>query len=139
MRKTKIATMLGLSVLLVTGCSNADIVSHNLSKEADTFGIQRRFVAIDTRTDAALIEIIGNLSVQNDAANKDVDVIVKLGDGTYRKHFVHLSRDVSYFVEDLGNTDVAAYHYQVRFLPESLVPTMEVDTSLNAWVRDMVD
>lgn len=120
--KKLIFILLLLSVLIMAGCSmnEADKVSHNVSKEADNFNVTRRVTVFNTRTDKILLEIIGNLSIKYSSG--DVDIIVEVAPGTYKKHFVSLNDWTTYVVEDISGAFVDQYHYEVNFLPEMIVP-----------------
>lgn len=95
-------------------------VSTNISKEANNFNVIRRFVAFNTRTDKVILEIIGCMSIQR--ASGDVDIIVEVERGIYKKHFVSLNEWTTYSVEDLSGAFVDKYHYEINFLPEMIVP-----------------
>ena len=53
----------------------------------------------------------------------------KTGEGTYKKHFLGLSDNVSYFVEQLEPIESDPYHYKVVFKPETIAPDVELRTS----------
>jgi hypothetical protein len=74
-------------MLVLAGCTEAERVSANVSKEADNFNVTRRFVAINARTDKPIMEIIGRMSIQQ-PGDGDVDIIVEVGDGVYKKNWV---------------------------------------------------
>lgn len=101
---------------IVTGCTEADKVSTNVSKEADNFNVLRRFAVINTRTDKVEFEIVGAFSLE-DEGSKKVKLIVETADGSYKKHIVHMNRDSMYVIEDLGGAK-----YEVNYIPESIVP-----------------
>ena len=108
-------------MLLLTGCmTEAEKVSHNVSKEADNFNVTRRITVFNIRSDKVLLEIIGNLSVQNSGG--DIDIIVETEPGHYKKHFVRLNSWTAYVVEDVTGAFVDKYHYEINFLPEMIVP-----------------
>ena len=109
-----------LLAVVLTGCREAERVSHNLSKEADMFNVTRRVTIYNTRTDKVLLEVIGNLSVQSSSG--DIDLIVEVGPGQYKKHFINLNGWTTYVVEDVSGAFVDKYHYEVNFLPEMIVP-----------------
>lgn len=112
---------LALLAVLLTGCQReANRVSYNLSKEADQFNVTRRVTVYNTRTDKILLEVIGNLSVQSSSG--DIDLIVEVGPGQYKKHFINLNGWTTYVVEDVSGAFVDKYHYEVNFLPEMIVP-----------------
>lgn len=114
-----ITLILSLAVLL-SACTEADRVTHNISKEADNFNVTRRVTIYNTRSDKILLEVIGNLSVQKSGG--DIDLIVEVGPGQYKKHFVSLNNWTTYVVEDVSGAFVDRYHYEINFLPEMLIP-----------------
>jgi hypothetical protein len=118
--------MLSAVVLALSGCTEADRVSHNVSVEADNFNVTRRITVINTRSDAPLLEIIGNFSIQNTSG--DVDIIVEVGPHQYKKHFVHLNSWTTYVVEDVSGAYVDKYHYEVNILPQMIVPVTFTST-----------
>lgn len=123
MKKTVLLlVMLCVTILVLSGCSDreADKVSYNISKEADNFNVTRRVTIFNTRTDKCLLEIIGNLSVQKSSG--DIDIIVEVGEGQYKKHFVNLNSWTTYVVEDVSGAFVDKYHYEINFQPEAIVP-----------------
>lgn len=124
-RKKISAAFIGLSLALglgLSGCSDADadVASHNLSKAADSFEIQRRVVFFNGITDTYLLSIEGRCSITDEASQ--LEVTCKTGDDSYKKHFLGLSDNVSYFVEQLEGADVSTDHYRVIFKPEVIIP-----------------
>ena len=113
-----LVTVLAFSVV---GCSQADRVSHNISKEADNFNVTRRLAVINARTDKPVFELIGNFSLSNNTTN-ELEVTVEVERGVYKKHFVYLNEWTIYVVEDVSGAYVSPYHYEVNFLPEMIVP-----------------
>ncbi len=122
MKKLIFVFVLVLVIFVMAGCSQreAERVSYNLSKEADQFNVTRRVTIFNTRTDNVLLEIIGNMSVQKSSG--DVDIIVEVSPGVYKKHFVRLNSWTAYVVEDVSGAYVDKYHYEVNFLPDMIVP-----------------
>lgn len=112
--------LLCAAALILTGCTEADKVSANVSKEADNFNVTRRVTVFNTRTDKILLEIIGALSIKH--SDDDVDIIVEVAPNTYKKHFVSLNGWTTYVVEDVSGAFVDKYHYEVNFLPEMIIP-----------------
>ena len=125
MKKLKIIALL-MSILLISsifmGCSQANRVSYNISKEADRFNITRRLVVINARSDKPIFELIGNFSLSNNATN-ELEVTCEVEKGKYKKHFVYLNEWTIYSVEDVSGSYVDNYHYEVNYLPEMIVPT----------------
>lgn len=135
MYKRVIAVSVGLCLLLLgaacTDNSKADVASSNLSKAAEQFEIQRRIVFFNGITDKYLLTVEGRCSVETfaSALGGSLEVTCKIGPDQYKKHFLGLSDNVSYFVEQTEAVKVDEYHYRVIFRPETLVPSIEIDTS----------
>lgn len=109
------------TIAMMAGCTQAQRVSANVSKEADNFNVTRRFVAINARTDKPVMEIIGLMSIQQ-TGDGDVDIIVEVAPGVYKKNWVHINEWVIYSVEDINGAYVDKYHYEINFLPEMIIP-----------------
>ncbi|MBR2048294.1 MAG: hypothetical protein IJ960_06815 [Oscillospiraceae bacterium] len=110
-----------LCLSLFAGCTEADKVSYNVSQEADNFNVTRRLAVINARTDKPIFELIGNFSIATNSAS-ELEIIVEVERGVYKKHFVYLNEWTIYVVEDVSGAYVDKYHYEVNFLPEMIVP-----------------
>ncbi|MBR0090212.1 MAG: hypothetical protein IJP92_00720 [Lachnospiraceae bacterium] len=120
MRKT---IALILLVMVMSGCTQASKVSHNVSKEADNFNVLRRLAVINTMTGEPLFEMIGRLSIEVDAEQNKLSVIVEVEEGVYKKHIIGLNDATTMFVvEDIGGAVVNQYKYEVNYMPESIIP-----------------
>ena len=106
-----------LACLMLSGCTESDQVSQNISVEADNFNITRKLTVINARTDNVLLEMVGTFSLKNNSSN-ELEVICEVGEGKYQKHFVYLNDYTMYVVEDISGADVDKYHYEINFLPE---------------------
>ena len=104
--------------LVLCSCRESYYVKENISKEADNFNVTRRLEVINARSDEPLFELIGNFAISNNAEN-ELEVIVELEDGTYKKHYVYLNEYTMYIVEDLSGSDVTPYHYEINVLPQT--------------------
>ena len=127
-----ILTLITAGSLFLVGCSDdAQVASYNMVKAADNFEINRRVVFFNGITDNYLLEIEGRCSIKADTYDNQLEVICKTGDQQYKKHFLGLSDNVAYFVEQLESSSVSAYHYRVTFKPQTIVPDidMRVDTT----------
>lgn len=132
-KKIAIAVIGVVSVLVLAGCnSDAQVVSHNISTAADQFEINRRVVFFNGITDKYLLEIDGLCSVEtgNSMLAGSLEVTCKTGVNSYKKHFLGLSDNVSYFVEQIDSASVSAYHYRVIFKPDSIVPDINLKTQI---------
>jgi hypothetical protein len=123
---TLLGALLGL-IIVLAACTDADIASSNLSKAADNFEIDRRIVFYNGITDTYLLTIEGRCSLGNaDDRSAQLTVTCKTGDSTYKKHFLGLSDNVTYFAEQLEPKSVSAYHYRVTFKPQAIVPDIDL-------------
>lgn len=111
-----------------TGASDASVASHNLSVAADQFEIGRRVVFFNGITDTYLLTIEGRCSIE-DQGNQ-LEVTCKTGDEQYKKHFLGLSDNVSYFVEQIEEAPADVFHYRVIFKPETIIPDIDFETSV---------
>lgn len=122
---------LALALALITAatiaaCTNdADIASSNLSKAADNFEIQRRVVFYNGISGEYILTIEGWCSLGNFDAAGTLTVTCKTGDDQYKKHFLGLSDNVTFFAEQLEAANVSAYHYRVTFKPQSIIPDVD--------------
>lgn len=122
--KKIIGILLAITTLLCfTGCSQADRVSYNLSRQADNFNIVRQLTVINCIEGDVLFQMTGKLSITADATENQLEIVVE-DNGTYVKHFVGLSDNVTYVVEDLnlGDNAVANYQYTLNFNPNMWIP-----------------
>lgn len=114
--------MMFAGVLVLAGCRESDRVSYNVSKEADNFNVRRRVTVINTRTDKIEFKVEGLLSVDT-SDKKKITIIAETSKGKYKKHFVNLTGNNMYVVEDISKgKDVSKYKYEVEYMPESIVP-----------------
>ena len=116
---------LGLLVLLA-GCNDADVVSQNISQEADKFNVLRRVVFYNGITDSYMLTIEGYCSLGNYDEAGELTVTCKTSPGQYKKHFLGLSDNVTYFVEQLESQNVSEDHYKVIFKPTVIIPDIEI-------------
>lgn len=128
MKIMKVIVILTLLVVLLAACTEADIASHNISKAADSFEINRRIVFFNGITDKYLLTIEGLCSL-NINSEKALRVTCKVGEEEFKRHYLGLSDNVSYFVEQVEPASVDPFHYRVIFRPESIVPDIDLQIS----------
>jgi len=117
-----------VAVLMLTGCeSQAEKVSYNLSQQADNFNVVRQLTVINCIEGDVLFQMTGKMSITADIADNQLEVIVEDQDGRYKKHFIGLSDNVTYVLEDLGENDVSNYKYTLNYNPKMWIP-VEVQT-----------
>jgi hypothetical protein len=126
MKKT-IAIFLATIAMLFTftACDDDDatVVSENISKAADNFEVNRRIVMFNGITDNYLLVVEGRCNIVDE--KNQLEVTCKLGKDAFKKHFLGLSDNVSYFVEQGDPIDVSEYHYRVTFKPQSILPDVD--------------
>lgn len=123
MKKLFMIVMMVLMVSTLTGCfSDSEIASSNISKDADQFKVRRRIVFYNSIQDVYILEMTGNCSIEVDEIDMMLEVTCKIGEDKYQKHFLGLSDNVTYTVEQLEYSDVSEYKYEIIFKPESIIP-----------------
>lgn len=128
--KMKFAVILiSFITIILAACTEADTVSRNLSKSADSFDVQRRVVFFNGITDEYLLTVEGLCALGNEDTDKRMTVTCKVGEDEYKKHYLGLSDNVSFFAEQLDAKKEDPFHYKVLFRPESLIPDIEIQTS----------
>lgn len=129
MNKTGIFFLSALFVSsLILGCStDAEVVSRNLSIEAGNFQIDRRIVFYNGITGTYILTIEGRCQVEH---GDKLAVTCKTGPDEYKKHYLGLSDNVTYFSEQLESKNPSAYRYKVLFKPEIILPDVDLKTSV---------
>ena len=127
--KKILALFLSMSfmTMVLTGCSEASRVSYNLSQEADNFNVVRQLTVINCIEGDVLFQMTGKMSITADTADNQLEIIVEDENKNYKKHFVGLSDNVTYTVEDLDVNDVSQYKYTLNFNPKMWIP-VEIET-----------
>ena len=119
-----ILTIVAAAVL--AGCSaDADVASRNLSKAADMFEINRRIVFYNGITGEYMLTIEGLCSLGNHDSAGTLSVTCKTGPTNFKKHFLGLSDNVTYFVEQMEPAQASVFHYRVVFKPQVIVPDID--------------
>lgn len=122
----KFALIVSMIAAMLAGCSDADVASSNLSKAADNFEVNRRVVFYNGITGDYMLTIEGLCSLGNNDSAGKVSITCKTGQGTFKKHFLGLSDNVTFFVEQLEPLPVSVYRYRVIFKPSVIIPDIEI-------------
>lgn len=127
--KLKMIILISIMGILISGCTQSSKVEFNLSKEADNFNIVRQLTVMNCIHGDVLFQMTGKMSITADMNDNQLEIIVENEDGSYVKHFVGLSDNVTYLIEDLnlGENAVENYKYTLNYNPNMWIPT-EVDT-----------
>lgn len=125
MKKLTVILLIIIMAAGITGCqTEADKVSYNLSLEADNFNVVRQLTVINCIEGDVLFQMTGKMSITADTSDNQLEIIVENEDDSYVKHFVGLSDNVTYVVEDLnlGANEVEKYKYTLNFNPKMWIP-----------------
>ena len=115
-------------VMLLAGCGyEADVASQNLSKAADQFDVTRRIVFFIGISGEYILTIEGICSLGKYDSAGELSVTCKTGPTEYKKHFLGLSDNVTYFAEQIEGSEANAYRYRVIFRPTTIIPDIEID------------
>ena len=114
---------MALVLMVMCGCTEADKVNANISKQADYFESERRITVYNARTDNIILEAEGYMSISNNSTNELV-VTCKIGPNQYKKNYVYLNDYTIYVVEDITGTHTDPYYYKLYFHTE-ILPDVE--------------
>lgn len=123
-RALLVLVMLGL---LLTACSDADVASQNLSTAADQFEINRRIVFYNGINGEYMLVIEGLCSLGNHDLQGELSVTCKVAPREYKKHFLGLSDNVTYFVEQIEPSQESDHFYRVIFKPSVILPAIDLE------------
>lgn len=112
-----IIVVMVIASILLTGCTEADKVNANISKQADYFECERKITVYNARTDMIILEAEGYMSISNNA-NGELVCTVKTGPNEYKKNYIYLNEYTMYVVEDITGTHTDPYHYKLYFHTE---------------------
>ena len=123
--------VIGLIILIAIGCTSAETVSHNISRESDEFKVRRRITFVNLRTGDYLFTMTGKCSIQGGSGsiNSELEVVCRIGEDKYQKHMLYLAEETTYVVEQLEDSDVSRYDYEFVFRPEAIIP-IEIKTQV---------
>lgn len=129
MKRILIAFSLMVAAVGLAGCDDAKVASSNLSKAADNFEINRRIVFYNGITGEYVLTIEGLCS--QEPHDRKLAVICKTGPSEYKKHFLGLSDNVTYFSEQLQPAQANVYRYRVTFKPSAVIPDVDIRLGIN--------
>ena len=126
--KNILATIVVSTVILLGGCTDADVASHNLKQAAEAFELERRIVFYNGITNEYILVVEGKCSVEE--TSRRLEVTCKVGNDDFKKHQLGLSDNVTYFSEQQDSVPVDVFHYRVIFKPEAILPNIDLVISL---------
>ena len=126
MKKLAMIVLAVMGMLLLSGCTDADVASSNLSEDADNFKVLRKITFINTVTDEVLYTVEGNMSINADVGDNQLEITAKTGADEFQKHFLGLSPTTVYIVEQLEWNKTNQYQFKITIKPSALVPDIDV-------------
>lgn len=123
--KKKLIALAAVIPMALSGCTTADTVNHNLSKEANEFNVYRRITVTNARTDTVMLQAEGYMSLSNNNENELV-VTIKTGADRYYKDYIYLNDWTCYVMEQTEPNSTDKYHYELVFYPERAIPKVDI-------------
>jgi hypothetical protein len=122
-KRSVAGALIGVALLGgATACkSKADTVNKNLAKEADNFSVLRDTVFINGITDKYLLEVKGYCSIDTSDANRWA-VTCMVGKDSYKRDYMGKADNVTMVSTQMDPVNVSAYHYELVFRPETIIP-----------------
>ena len=120
--------------LVVAACDDAEIASYNLSRASDNFEVDRRIVFYNGITGDYMLTVEGRCSIEDEG--NQLEVTCQTGQSDYRKHFLGLSDNVTYFAEQLSPGEVSTYHHRITFKPQVIVPDFDFRGNTEALIEN---
>lgn len=112
-----------IMLTILTGCdTESSRVSYNLSQQADNFNDIRQITVINCLKGDVLFQMTGKMSIKADTSDNQLEIVIEDENGEYKKHFIGLSDNVTYVVEDITTKDVSKYKYTLNFNPNMWIP-----------------
>lgn len=127
MKKILFVVVVLVLLFISTSCAtDADIASQNLSRSADMFEVTRRIVFYNGITGDYILVVEGLCSLGNYDSNGELSVTCKTGATSFKKHYLGLSDNVTYFAEQIEQSQVDVYHYKVIFKSSTIIPDIDL-------------
>lgn len=124
--KHKLSLIIVALSALLCGCpQESEVAAYNVSQAAHNFEVNRRVVFYNGITGEYILTIEGLLSVTIEP-DKKLSVIVKTGNNEYKKHYLGISDNVTWFCEQIENVKADPYHYRVTFRPSTIIPDIRI-------------
>lgn len=69
-----------------------------------------------------VFQMTGKMSIKADTTDRQLEVEVENENGTYSKHIIGLSDNVTYVVEDIDTNYVEKYRFVISYYPKMWIP-----------------
>ena len=117
---------LALAVPLAACEPAADVAARNISTAADNFEVDRRVIFYNGITGQHILSIEGRCSLGNNDTPLRMSVICKTGPNSFKRHFLGLSDNVTFFAEQLEQSPASVYRNRVIWNPLAAIPAIEI-------------
>ena len=115
----------------IGACSAMNIVSWEVSREANNFNVVRELTVYNNVTGEIIMVAQGRISVVVDAGESQLEIMVANPGEQYEKHLVGLNETTTYIVRDLTEIeDVENFEYRTVINPK-LMEEFEGSASLD--------
>lgn len=117
-----------MCVLTLTGCDQAEVVTHNIQVEANKFNVYRKMTFVNLYTNKLLYSAEGYFSIQTTYSNEyqgqqEIGLVFKIGADKYKIDYFSIDSNVTYVIEQLENTTTDPYHWKIVWY----VPTPNIE------------
>lgn len=127
MKKILKYTAIVIAAASLVGCQReSEVAAYNVSQAAHNFEVNRRVVFYNGITGDYILTIEGLLSVTPE--DRKLSVIVKTGPNQYKKHYLGVSDNVTWFCEQIESVPADPFHYRVVFRPTTIIPDVQIKT-----------
>lgn len=126
--------LVALALIAMAGCDDAQVANYNMTRAADNFEVARRIIFYNGITNQYMLTIEGRCALADQMSQ--LEVLCKTAPGIYKKHFLGLSDNVTYFAEHLGGTKLSAYHYRITFKPQVILPDVDFRGSASELIEN---
>ncbi len=124
--KLNYTALLALSLAFASCSEHSDVVSQNISTAAHNFEVNRRAIFYNGITGDYILTIEGLITLTESGGR--LEVTCKTGPESYKKHYLGLSDNVTYFMEQLEPVAADPFHYRVVFRPQTIIPDVNLQT-----------
>lgn len=125
--KNAMKCMMVAGLMVLAGCAaESERAAYNVSQAAHSFEVNRRVVFYNGITGEYILVIEGMLSVTPEDGK--LSVIVKTGPGEYKKHYLGVSDNVTWFCEQIESVRADPFRYRVIFRPATIIPDVDLQT-----------
>lgn len=121
-RNSCILLLVVMLACVLVGCTESERIDFNITEDAENFNVYRRVTVINCIKGDTLFSIEGRMNIEADTEDNQLEIIVEIEDGKYKKHFIGLSDNVTYTVEDISGSEVSKYHYEINYNPNMWIP-----------------